>query len=130
MTMPLLDPLFAHRLPQLEHECKVSHESEISALDIVRLQNTDPNEILLRAAQEGRLVDTKGSVVPPEPSTVAVLICRHLGHPRVRYDVLRRLEAGESVCLGDREYPSDTMRSGPSGPVPARYETSKRGWGN
>ena len=128
--MPLLNQLSAHTLAPLEHESKTSDESEISALDIVRLQNADPHEILLRAAQEGRLVDTEGRVVPSEPNIVAVLVGRHLGHPRVRYDVLRRLEAGESVRLGDREYPHDAMRSGPDGPVPARYEAGQRGWGH
>lgn len=128
--MPLLDPLSTHALAQIEDESEASDEREILALDIVRLQNVDPNEILLRAALEGRLVDTEGRVVPSEPNTVAVLVGRHLGHPRVRYDVLRRLEAGESVCLGDREYPNDVMRSGPDGPVPARYEAGKRGWGH
>jgi len=128
--MPLLNQLSAHTLAPLEHESKTSDESEIPVLDIVRIQNADPNDILLRAAQEGRLVDTEGRLVTSEPNTVAALICRHLGHPRVRYDVLRRLEAGESVCLGDREYPNDAIRSGPDGRVPARYEAGKRGWGH
>ena len=128
--MPLLDQRSTHTLAQLEHGSEASDESEISALDIVRLQHADPHEILLRAAQEGRLVDTDGRVVPSEPTIVTVLVGRHLGHPRVRYDVLRRLEAGESVRLGDREYPQDTMRSGPDGPVPARYEAGRRGWGH
>ena len=128
--MTLLDPPSAHTLAQFEHAREASDESETSALDIVRLQNDDPHEVLLRAAKEGRLVDTEGRVVPSEPNIVAVLVGRHLGHPRVRYDVLRRLEAGESVRLGDREYPHDAMRSGPDGPVPARYEAGRRGWGH